>query len=352
LRYGGIFDIDNKKVEIEALKETMGASNFWGDQEKAQKTVARVKYLKGIIDPWDRAFIDCSESLELSELMMLEESPDQQSEREFEETVKSLQKIIDRIELQSLLADTFDPLNAIVSINAGAGGTEACDWAEMLLRMYERWVGKKDYSFEIIDLLQGEEAGIKNVTFMVRGEMAYGYLKAERGVHRLVRISPFDTNKRRHTSFASVDVIAEILDEIEIEINPSDLRIDTYRASGAGGQHVNKTDSAVRITHLPTNTVVQCQNERSQHKNKATAFRVLKARLYEKKQAEERAKLQKHYGDKKKIEWGSQIRSYVFHPYSMVKDHRTGEETSSVDKVMNGELDEFIASYLKMKVTL
>lgn len=330
----------------------MSVPRFWDNQETAQKVVSRMKYIKGLLDPWDRSFTDCNEFLELSELMMLDEAQDEKAEHEFELTVQNLKKTVDQIELRSLLADRLDPLNAFVSINAGAGGTEACDWSEMLLRMYERWAGAKGFSFSIVDLLSGEEAGVKNVTFMVKGEMAYGYLKAERGVHRLVRISPFDSNKRRHTSFASVDVIAELVDDIEIEIDPNDLRIDTYRASGAGGQHVNKTDSAVRITHLPTNIVVQCQNERSQHKNKVTAMRVLKARLYEKKRAEKDAELQKQYGTKKKIEWGSQIRSYVFHPYSLVKDHRTNIQTSNVDKVMDGDIDQFIESYLKSTVSL
>lgn len=330
----------------------MARSDFWNDQESAQRTLARMKYLKGITEPFAKAVDDCQDFMELSELMEGEDTEDEKAERDFEGTIHDLERTIDSIEIQSLLSDVLDPMNAIVSINAGAGGTEACDWAEMLFRMYEHWAGIKGYGFSVFDILAGEEAGIKSVSFVIKGTMAYGYAKAERGVHRLVRISPFDSNKRRHTSFASVDVIAEVEDDIPVEIDPGDLRIDTYRASGAGGQHVNKTDSAVRITHIPTRIVVQCQNERSQHKNKATCMKLLKARLYEKQRQEEEAKLQKQYGDKKRIEWGSQIRSYVFHPYSMVKDHRTGHQTSNVDKVMDGELDPFIEAYLKIMVTL
>ncbi len=240
-----------------------------------------------------------------------------------------------------------DVSNAIISINSGAGGTESCDWANMLLRMYTRWAEQKGFEVEVVDRMTGEEAGIKNATFMIRGPYAYGYMKSETGVHRLVRISPFDSNKRRHTSFASVDVIPEISDDIKIDINPSDLRIDTYRAGGHGGQHVNVTDSAVRITHIPTNMVSQCQNERSQFKNKMTAMKILKARLYERELAEKKKKLTQAYESKKRIEWGSQIRSYVLHPYSMVKDHRTDYETSDAQGVLDGDLEELIEAGLK-----
>lgn len=235
-----------------------------------------------------------------------------------------------------------------MSINAGAGGTESCDWVSMLLRMYSKWAAANKFGLERIDFLAGEEAGIKNVTIIVKGPYAYGYLKAESGVHRLVRISPFDANRRRHTSFASVDVIPEVSDDITIDIKESDLRIDTFRSSGRGGQHVNVTDSAVRITHIPTSIVVQCQNERSQHKNKATAMKVLKARLYEAEREKKRKELERQYAKKQKIEWGSQIRSYVMHPYSMVKDHRTNYQTSNVQAVMDGDLDSFIQAYLKL----
>jgi peptide chain release factor 2 len=250
------------------------------------------------------------------------------------------------MELKRMLGGKHDPNNAIVSINAGAGGTEAQDWVEMLLRMYLRWGEKRRFQTEIIDILTGEEAGLKNVTFTVNGPFAYGYLKAESGIHRLVRISPFDAGARRHTSFASVFVYPEVPDDIVIEIDEKDLRIDTFRSSGAGGQHVNKTDSAVRITHLPTGIVVQCQNERSQHKNKATALKILKARLYEKEMKEKSEKLEELHNTKKEIAWGSQIRSYVMHPYRMVKDHRTNKVIHNVDRVMDGEIDELIKAYL------
>jgi len=242
-----------------------------------------------------------------------------------------------------------DKNNAILSINAGAGGMESCDWVSMLLRMYSKWAAANKFEIQQIDFLAGEEAGIKNVTIIVKGPYAYGYLKSESGVHRLVRISPFDANRRRHTSFASVDVIPEISNDIKIDIKESDLRIDTYRAGGRGGQHVNVTDSAVRITHIPTKTVVQCQNERSQHKNKATAMKVLKARVYEVEREKKRKELEKQYAEKQRIEWGSQIRSYVMHPYSMVKDHRTSHQTSNVQAVMDGRLDDFMEAYLKIK---
>jgi len=263
--------------------------------------------------------------------------------------LEKLEKDIDSLEFKSLMSGQLDQNDAIVSIHAGAGGTESCDWASMLLRMYSMWAEASKYKTEIIDMLPGEEAGVKRVVMIVEGAYAYGYLKSERGVHRLVRISPFDSNKRRHTSFASVDVIAEVEDNIEVDVKESELRIDTYRSSGAGGQHVNVTDSAVRITHLPTGIVVQCQNERSQHKNKATAMKVLKARLYEAKLEEKKKEMEKENAKKQKIEWGSQIRSYVMHPYSMVKDHRTNYETSNVGAVMNGVIDRFMEAFLKWK---
>ena len=265
---------------------------------------------------------------------------------ELDETSEKLLHDIKNLELRGLMSAQEDGKNAILSIHPGAGGTESQDWAEMLMRMYLRWADKNNYKTEVLDLLPGEEAGIKSVAIEVTGTNVYGYLKAESGVHRLVRISPFDASGRRHTSFASVFIIPEVDEEIEIEINTNDLRIDTYRASGAGGQHVNRTDSAVRITHLPTNIVVTCQSERSQHKNKANALKILKARLYQKKLEEERAKKQKLEDSKTGISWGNQIRSYVFHPYNMVKDHRTDFETSDVQSVMDGEIDEFIYAFL------
>jgi len=283
----------------------------------------------------------------VKELAEIVESEDVGSVESLLEEARAIQKDIGRLEFKCILGGEADRCDAIISINAGAGGTESCDWASMLLRMYLRWAEEHGNASEIIDQLPGEEAGIKSATFMVRGDYVFGYLKAETGVHRLVRISPFDSNKRRHTSFASVDVIPDIDKNIQIEINESDLKIDTYRSSGAGGQHVNVTDSAVRITHLPSGIVTQCQKERSQHKNKATAMKILKARLYEMKRQEQEADVMRAYGDKKRIEWGSQIRSYVLHPYKMVKDHRTGEQTSNAERVLDGELDSLIEAYLK-----
>lgn len=263
------------------------------------------------------------------------------------EELRDLKNAIGDFEFKCLLNKEEDSLNAIVSINAGAGGTESCDWVGMLYRMYSKWADKKKYAVERIDYLPDKEAGVKNVTFIVKGEFAYGYLKSENGVHRLVRISPFDANKRRHTSFASVDVAPEIDESIKIDVKESDLKIDTFRASGKGGQHVNVTDSAVRITHLPTKIVVQCQNERSQYKNKQTAMKVLKSRIYERELEKRKAELAKQHEEKKSIEWGSQIRSYVLHPYSMVKDHRTRHETSNAAAVLDGNLNGFIDTYLR-----
>ena len=259
-------------------------------------------------------------------------------------------KGVEEMEFQALLSGEFDANDAILSINAGAGGTESCDWVSMLYRMYLRWAEDHGYETKTIDMLAGEEAGIKNVTISIKGDFAYGYLKAETGVHRLVRISPFDANKRRHTSFASVDVIAQIQDDIDIQIKPEEIRVDTYRASGKGGQHVNMTDSAVRVTHIATNIVVQCQNERSQHQNKEVCMNLLKAKLYELKRREQEERVSKEYTQKQKIEWGSQIRSYVMHPYNMVKDHRTDFETGNVQAVMDGKLDDFIHAYLKQRM--
>ena len=326
----------------------MSRSDFWDRQQEAQQTVERLKVLKKLIDPWRKAHQSSNDLLEL--LGMVDENQ-AESLKELQLEVGKLSRDVESLEFQRLLSGPFDPNNAIVSINAGAGGTEACDWAQMLYRMYARWAEQHDYAVQMVDLMQGEEAGIKSMTFIVQGGYAYGYLKAESGVHRLVRISPFDANKRRHTSFASVDVIAEVDDIPEIEIKEADIRIDAYRAGGAGGQHVNKTSSAIRITHLATGIVTQCQNERSQFQNKQVALKVLKARIYERLLREKETALSAQYGPKKKIEWGSQIRSYVFHPYTMVKDHRTDVETSDGDAVMNGDLDEFIQVFLKQNVS-
>jgi peptide chain release factor 2 len=273
---------------------------------------------------------------------------DIESLEHFKKDLASLRQKLDKLEFNSLLCEEADSSNAFLSVNAGAGGTESCDWAAMLLRMYGRWAEDKGFGVDIIDQLSGEEAGIKNATLLVKGSYAYGFLKCESGVHRLVRISPFDSNKRRHTSFASVDVIPEISDDIQIDIKEADLRIDTYRAGGKGGQHVNKTDSAVRITHIPSGIIVQCQNERSQGKNKQTSLKMLKAKLYERERVKKAKQIESAYEAKKEIAWGSQIRSYVLHPYSMVKDHRTDHETGNAQAVLDGKLDPFIEAYLKM----
>ncbi len=279
-------------------------------------------------------------------LEMYEEQPEEELAGELQTTVKDIEKSLGELEFRRMMSGKEDPNNAILTIHPGAGGTESQDWAEMLMRMYLRFAERHGFKTEIMDQQAGDEAGIKSVTIEITGRYAYGYLKAETGVHRLVRLSPFDANNRRHTSFASVFVLPEIDENIDVEINPSDLRIDTYRASGAGGQHVNKTDSAIRITHIPTGIVVQCQNERSQHKNKANALKILASRLYQQKLEEQKAKRQEIENSKTDIAWGNQIRSYIFHPYNMVKDHRTNVETSNVQQVMDGDLDRFIEEYL------
>lgn len=283
-------------------------------------------------------------------LELVEETGDKEFLGELEDSLAHLEEVVAELKVEVLLSEPYDKNNAIVSLHPGAGGTESQDWAEMLFRMYSRWVEKKGFDLEVLDYLPGDEAGIKSVTFSVIGENAYGYAKAEKGVHRLVRISPFDSSGKRHTSFVSIDVIPEVSDEEKLEIDPMDLKIDTYRAGGAGGQHVNKTDSAVRITHLPTGVVVQCQNERSQHTNRLAAMRILKSRLFELQQREKEEELARLRGEQQEIGWGSQIRSYVFHPYSMVKDHRTGVEAGSVERVMDGDLDPFIYAYLQQRV--
>lgn len=300
--------------------------------------------LKSVADLWEKLRAELEEAKGYFELA--QEEGDEETLREVSSRVASVEHDIQIAEFQRMLGGENDPNSAIVSIHSGAGGTEAQDWAEMLLRMYLRWAERKGFYAEIIDYLPGEEAGIKSATFTVNGEYAYGYLKAESGIHRLVRISPFDAGKRRHTSFASIFVYPEINEDIVVEIDEDDLRIDTFRSSGAGGQHVNKTDSAVRITHLPTGIVVQCQNERSQHKNRATAMKVLKARLYELKKKEQEEKIEQLHAVKKEIAWGSQIRSYILQPYRLVKDHRTNLEIGNVDAVLDGELDPFIEAYL------
>jgi len=339
-----IFDIENALKQIASLEAEMAAPSFWNDSKKANETIQELKTVKVKVDPW----LSSQKGLhELSELLTVVDPADQGSLEECKRELVLLEEKVRALETQRLLGNENDARGAILSINAGAGGTESCDWAAMLLRMYERWAEGKRYKVETVDFLPGEEAGIKNVTLLIKGEFTYGFLKAEVGVHRLVRISPFDSNKRRHTSFASVDVIPQAPEDVQIIVAESDLRIDTYRSSGKGGQHVNVTDSAVRITHLPTGIVVQCQNERSQYKNKATALKVLRARLYERQEKEKREARKTAYGEKQDIAWGSQIRSYVFHPYQMVKDHRTEMETSNTTEVMNGGIDLFIRAFLE-----
>ena len=323
----------------------MTRPNFWDDSAQSNKLMRELKYLKSCVEPFDHSL---KKLKDLDELLALSKN-DQDFLGQIRTELQDLETEVNKLELQSILAGQFDRNNALLSINAGAGGTESCDWANMLLRMYTRWADTRGYKVRMLEILNGDEAGIKNVTIEVEGETAYGFLKAEKGVHRLVRISPFDVNKRRHTSFASVDVIPVIEEDIAVEIKPEELRIDIYRSSGPGGQSVNTTDSAVRITHLPTGIVVACQNERSQLQNRQMAMKILRARLYEFKERERETEMQKEYGEKRKIEWGSQIRSYVMFPYQMVKDHRTDVETSQVQKVMDGEIDMFIEAFLKRK---
>jgi len=325
----------------------MEQQDFWNDSENAAKVLQESKRLKEKIDKIEDLKKTYDDLLVLIDLC--EEEKDVSLLVDIEKELNQLKEDIDKLNIETLLTEEFDKNNAILAIHAGAGGTEAQDWAEMLLRMFTRWAESKNYSVTILDILKDTEAGIKSATLLIGGENAYGYLKSEKGVHRLVRISPFDAAGKRHTSFASVDVMPELDDSIEIDIDPDDLRIDTYRSGGAGGQHVNKTESAVRITHIPTGIIVQCQNERSQHSNKEMAMKMLYAKLLELKEREQKERIEDLKGEYREIAWGSQIRSYVFHPYSMVKDHRTGEETGNVQAVMDGELDNFINAYLKWK---
>ena len=326
----------------------MAAEGFWNDQKAAQEIISESNKLKRVVNGLTEFKAKLEDSKAMEELLE-EEGVDENSEEavELQQSAELLKVALDELEIQSYLKGPHDHCNAILSVNAGAGGTESCDWADMLFRMYNRWAERREFKTEIIDILPGEEAGLSKVTLRIEGTNAYGYANAERGVHRLVRISPFDSNARRHTSFCAVDVVAEIEDDIEIEIEDKDLREDTYRASGKGGQHVNKTDSAVRLTHSPTGIVAACQTERSQHKNRATAMKMLKARIYEKREDEKRSELEKVYGEKGEIGWGNQIRSYVFQPYQMVKDLRTGVDTGNVQGVMDGDIDKFINAWLR-----
>lgn len=321
----------------------MQEAGFWDDVQKAQEVTQEAKRVKDKIDKFKNLNERIDDVEVLKELM---EENDEETAKEIIREVKALSKEIDTLKIETILSGEYDRNDAILTLHTGVGGSDANDWTEMLLRMYTRWCEKKGYFLETIDYLPGDEAGVKSVTLKVKGEFAYGYLKAEKGIHRLVRISPFNANGKRQTSFASVEVLPELTSDQDIEINPVDLRIDTYRAGGAGGQHVNKTESAVRITHIPTGIVVQCQNERSQFSNRDTAMGMLKSKLIELKERAHKEKIEDLTGELKDMGWGSQIRSYVFHPYSMVKDHRTNVETSNVNGVMDGDIDNFIIAYL------
>ncbi|MEX1377938.1 MAG: peptide chain release factor 2 [Eubacteriales bacterium] len=338
--------IDAAKKEHEELTLEMAAPGFWDDVDRAQTVNKKARALENKIKSINQVF----QSIEDCQVMieMCKEAEDEDLYNELVGELESLESRCEVLRLETLLTGEYDANNAFLSLNAGAGGTEAQDWNDMLYRMYKRYCERHGYDVEVVDYLAGNEAGTKSVTFLVSGLNAYGFLKAEKGVHRLVRISPFDSNARRHTSFASLDVMPEIESSTEVDINPEDLRIDTYRSSGAGGQHINKTDSAVRITHIPTGIVTACQNERSQVQNKETAMKMMISKLVEMKERENMEKLADIKGEIKKIEWGSQIRSYVFHPYKMVKDHRTNAETGNIDSVMDGDIDMFITAYLKM----
>jgi peptide chain release factor 2 len=330
--------------QIEELEQKASEPDFWNDVENSQKILQKIKSMKDKMDKYNRLLSQWEDLKTLCELGLEEE--DESLISEVEEDFKVFKKGYEELKLETLLTEPYDKNNAILTLHAGAGGTEAQDWVQMLLRMYTRWAEKKGFTIKILDYLDGDEAGIKSVTFNVIGENAYGFLKSEKGVHRLVRISPFDASGRRHTSFASLDIVPELSDDIEININPDDLRVDTYRSSGAGGQHVNKTESAVRITHIPTGIVVACQNERSQFQNRETAMKMLKSKLLELKEREQKEKIEDLKGIQMEIAWGSQIRSYVFCPYTLVKDHRTNFEEINVDSVMDGELDRLINAYL------
>ncbi|WP_132946700.1 peptide chain release factor 2 [Tumebacillus sp. BK434] len=345
---GRSLDLPAKKQRIAALEEMMSAPAFWDDQEAAQKVISENNALKGSVDRMEKfqgEFDDLEVMLELAQ-----EEKDDDLFHECDKGIGKLKRDLEKFELELLLSEPYDKNNAILELHPGAGGTESQDWAAMMMRMYTRWAEDKGFKVETLDYLPGDEAGIKSVTLLIKGFNAYGYLKAERGVHRLVRISPFDASGRRHTSFSSVDVIPELDDDVAVDIKEIDLKIDTYRASGAGGQHINTTDSAVRITHLPTNVVVTCQSERSQIKNRAAAMKILAAKLYELERKKKMEELDELRGEQSQIAWGSQIRSYVFHPYSLVKDHRTSVEIGNVHAVMDGELDPFIDGFLRWQI--
>lgn len=342
-----LFDIEKLKEKLKKREELTYQADFWDNTERAQRIMQEIRKLNREIKSYDSLLSEI-EDLEIFIQLVIEEESEE-NYGEIKEALKEIEKKAEEFRISALLRGEFDKNNAILSINSGAGGLEAQDWAEMLLRMYRRWAEGKGYQVETLDLQPDTEAGIKSVTLLIKGFNAYGYLKAEKGVHRLVRISPYDSSGKRHTSFASVDIFPELDDELDVEINERDLKIDTYRSSGAGGQHVNTTDSAIRITHLPTGIVVQCQSERSQHSNRATAMKMLKSKLMQLKEEEQKEKIEDLQGNYSQISWGSQIRSYVFHPYSMVKDHRTNAEVGEVERVIDGDIDLFINEYLKQR---
>lgn len=342
------FDLDVKRNRIKELDDMQMEEGFWEDPNRAQVYIREANGLRKTIELYEKLVLEMDSMLEMSDV--LKQDMDEEMYELLLEEYKEFEPIFEEFEVNTLLSHEYDRFNAVLELHPGAGGTESCDWCEMLYRMYSRYATKKDFKVSVLDYLAGEEAGIKSITLLIEGENAYGYLKAEKGVHRLVRISPFDASGRRHTSFASVDVMPQFNASVTIEIDEKDLEIDTMRASGAGGQHINKTDSAVRITHIPTGISVKCQNGRSQHDNKDLAMQVLKSKLYQLEIEEREKKMAAIKGEQKLIEWGSQIRSYVFHPYTMVKDVRTSFETNSIQSVMDGDLDGFIFAYLKAQV--
>lgn len=345
-----LFDIEKLENRLQKLEAETVKEEFWQkDSKETGKILAEIKQIKNKVVQYRKTEQETENLIELTELANLDN--DEDVAKDIIKSTAKLENEVEKLELQTLLSGKYDKNNAILTLHPGAGGTESQDWAEMLYRMYTRWAVKNGYEVKELDYLEGEEAGVKSVTFEIIGENAYGYMKGEMGVHRLVRISPFDAGGRRHTSFASLEVLPEITDDISIDINPDDLRIDTYRASGAGGQHINKTSSAVRITHIPTNTVVACQSERSQIQNRETAMKMLKSKLLNLKEKEQKKTIDELKGVQKDIAWGSQIRSYVFCPYTLVKDHRTNYEVGNVESVMDGNIDGFIEAYLKMNIT-
>jgi len=341
---GGVFDVDSLRARLDALEQESGRPDLWDDREQAEKVLREKSSLERDVAAYDGIDAGLEDADVLLQLAI--EADDAETRSEVGEKLAAADAELAEAELRCMLGGEHDAANAIVSINSGAGGTDACDWAEILMRMYLRWAERRAFTTEVLDLQAGDEAGLRSATFTVKGDYAYGYLNAEQGVHRLVRISPFDAQARRHTAFASVTVVPEIADDIDVEIEEKDLRVDTYRASGAGGQHVNKTDSAVRLTHFPTGIVVQCQNERSQHKNRASAMKIMRARIYERARQERESELAAVRGDQRQIDFGSQIRSYTLHPQQRVKDHRTDIESGNVTAVLDGNLDDFIRAML------